>query len=164
MHRHPAATPSDIAELSRCSAVFVPADPARTGRIAFWNPDGNTPTDTSGALSELTVVGADLRRLTVPALCLPVRDALPVLTRARAVADASPAIAFWGAAALLALQLLARGLLLPGLSRTDHDAWRIGPLSAEDLARVRELAASMPPTAHATPVPDEGAEQPVGPG
>ncbi|MFI1226710.1 MULTISPECIES: DEAD/DEAH box helicase [unclassified Streptomyces] len=154
MHRHPAATPSEIAELSRCSALFVPADPARTGRIAFWNPDGSTPSDHHGTSSELTVVEADLRPRTVSALHLPVRDALPVLTRARAVADASPATAFWGAAALLALQFVARGLLLPGLSATDHDAWRIGPLNAEDLERIRELAASMPPTAHATPVPD----------
>ncbi|MFD4023377.1 DEAD/DEAH box helicase [Streptomyces sp. NPDC058576] len=154
MHRHPAATPSEIAELSRCSAVFVPADPARTGRVAFWSPDGSTPCDTPGTVSELTVVGADLRPRTVPALFLPARDALPVLTRARAAAHASPATAFWGAAALLALQLVARGLLLPGLSTTDHDAWRIGPLSTEDLERIRELAASMPPTAHATPVPD----------
>ncbi|MFE6770982.1 DEAD/DEAH box helicase [Streptomyces fimicarius] len=161
MHRHPAATPSEIAELSRCSAVFVPADPARTGRIAFWNPDGSTPSGTPGTSSELTVVGTDLRPRTVSALCLPVRDALPVLTRARAAAHASPATAFWGAAALLALQFVARGLLLPGLSATDHDAWRIGPLGAEDLERVRELAASMPPTAHATPVPtDDTAGEP----
>ncbi|MFJ9888958.1 DEAD/DEAH box helicase [Streptomyces sp. NPDC091287] len=152
MHRHPAATPSEIAELARCPAVFVPADPARTGRIAFWNPDGSTPSGTPGPSSELTVVETDLRPRTVTARYLPVRDALPILTRARAVAGASPATAFWGAAALLALQFVARGLLLPGLSRTDHDAWRIGPLNADDLERIRELAASMPPTAHATPV------------
>ncbi|MGW1294037.1 DEAD/DEAH box helicase [Streptomyces sp. NPDC002533] len=154
MHRHPAAKPSEIAELSRCSAVFVPADPARTSMIAFWDPDGSTPCDTAGTMSELTVVDADLRPRTVSALFLPVRDALPVLTRARAATQASPAVAFWGAGALLALQLVARGLLLPGLSPADHDAWRIGPLNAEDLERVRGLAASMPPTAHATPVPD----------
>ncbi|MFH9750399.1 DEAD/DEAH box helicase [Streptomyces griseus] len=156
MHRHPAATPSEIADLSRCCAVFVPADPARTGRIAFWDPDGSTPSDTPGATSDLTVVGADLQPRTVSALHLPVRDALPVLTRARAAAHASPATAFWGAASLLALQFVARGLLLPGLSATDHDAWRIGPLGAEDLERIRELAASMPPTAHAAPVPADG--------
>ncbi|SCE56478.1 hypothetical protein GA0115253_107351, partial [Streptomyces sp. Termitarium-T10T-6] len=154
MHRHLAAKPSEIAELSRCSAVFVPADPARTSMIAFWAPDGSTPCDTSGTVSELTVIEADLRPRTVSALFLPVRDALPVLTRARATAQASPATAFWGAGALLALQFVARGLLLPGLSPAGHDAWRIGPLSAEDLERVRELAASMPPAAHATPVPD----------
>ncbi|MEU3066345.1 DEAD/DEAH box helicase [Streptomyces sp. NPDC006906] len=164
MHRHPAANPSEIAELSRCSAVFIPADPARTSMIAFWNPDGSTPCAPYRALSELTVIDADLRPRTVPALFLPVRDALPVLTRARATAQPSPATAFWGAGALLALQFVARGLLLPGLSTADHDAWRIGPLSAEDLERVRGLAASMPPTAHATPVPDATANNGDGDG
>ncbi|MEW1757087.1 DEAD/DEAH box helicase [Streptomyces cyaneofuscatus] len=152
MHRHPAATPSEISELSRCSAVFIPADPSRTGLIAFWNPDGSTPPDAPGILSELTVAEAGLRRRTVPGLHLPVREALPVLTRARADGQASPATAFWGAAALLGLQFVARGLLLPGLSPTDQDAWRVGPLGAGDLERIRELAASMPPTAHATPL------------
>ncbi|MEU3837958.1 DEAD/DEAH box helicase [Streptomyces microflavus] len=152
MHRHPAATPSEISELSRCSAVFIPADPSRTGLIAFWNPDGSTPPDAPGISSELIVVGADLRRRAVPALHLPVREALPVLTRARADSQASPATAFWGAAALLGLQFVARGLLLPGLSPTDQDAWRVGPLGAGDLEGIRELAASMPPTAHATPL------------
>ncbi|MFJ2027164.1 DEAD/DEAH box helicase [Streptomyces sp. NPDC087897] len=153
MHRPPSATPSEITELARCSAVFVPADPARAGGIAFWNPDGDTAPDVPGPLSELTVLGDDLRLRTVSALRLPVGDALPVLTRARAVAHASPAMAFWGAAALLGLQFVARGLLLPGLSSTEHDAWRIGPLGLDDLERLRELAASMPPTAHATPLP-----------
>ncbi|MFJ9637550.1 DEAD/DEAH box helicase [Streptomyces sp. NPDC101178] len=152
MHPHPAATPYEISELSRCSAVFIPADPSRTGRIAFWNPDGSTPPGAPGVLSELTVAEAGARRRTVPALHLPVREALPVLTRARAHGQASPATAFWGAAALLGLQLVARGLLLPGLSSTDQDAWRVGPLAAGDLGRIRDLAASMPPSAHATPL------------
>ncbi|MFJ1593420.1 DEAD/DEAH box helicase [Kitasatospora albolonga] len=153
MHQHSAATPSELSELSRCSAVFIPADPARTGLIAFWNPDGSTPPDAPGVPpSELTVAGADLRRTSVAALRLPVRDALPVLTRARTDRHASPATAFWGAAALLGLQFVARGLLLPGLSPADRDAWRVGPLGAEDLERIRVLAASMPPTAHATPL------------
>ncbi|GAA0597586.1 DEAD/DEAH box helicase [Streptomyces crystallinus] len=98
------------------------------------------------------MVGADLEPYEVRAVLLPVRDALPVLTRARPRPDASRAAAFWGTAALRALQLAARGLLLPGLTATDHDAWRIGPLGADELERVRELAASMPPQAHAVPL------------
>ncbi|MEU1038481.1 DEAD/DEAH box helicase [Streptomyces sp. NPDC005907] len=90
--------------------------------------------------------------MTVPAALLPVRAALPVLTRARAVPQAHRATAFWGAASVFALQLAARGLLLPGLTADDHDAWRAGPLRAEDLARARDLAAAMPPDAHAVPV------------
>ncbi|MFF1836382.1 DEAD/DEAH box helicase [Streptomyces sp. NPDC058231] len=157
MHRLPAATLAEISALSRCSVVLLPSDPARTGRMAFWNPDGSSPPDAPGTIGELAVVGADARPYGVQALLLPVRDALPVLTRARASAHASSAAAFWGAAALLSLQLAARGLLLPGLSATDHDAWRAGPLTAADLDRIRDLAASMPPTAHAVPL-DASAE------
>ncbi|WP_406276907.1 DEAD/DEAH box helicase [Streptomyces sp. NBC_00191] len=154
----PRRAPSDLTELVRCSAVFVPGDPARTGRVAFFRPAVDTPVDvgelpaTPGTVEPLTVVGDDVRPRSVRALLLPVREALPVLTRARADADASAAAAFWGAATILALQLAARGLLLPGLTATDHDAWRVGPLSPQDLERVRTLAASMPPAAHAVPL------------
>ncbi|MGW0790473.1 DEAD/DEAH box helicase [Streptomyces sp. NPDC002911] len=159
MHRLPAATLNENAEPSRCSAVFLPADPARTGLIAFWNADGSTPPCHPGSPTELTVVGKDIRPYVVPALLMPVREALPVLTRARADTRASPSAAFWGAAGVLALQLVARGLMLPGLSPTDRDAWRAGPLTADDLERIRVLAASMPPDAHAVPL--DVAAQPV---
>ncbi|WP_241518888.1 DEAD/DEAH box helicase [Streptomyces sp. CB03238] len=161
MHRLPEATSHetpDVSQLARCSTVFLPADPPRTGRFAFLladgaePPSGDGPGSGSGSVEELSVVAPDGRPAPVRALMLPVRDALPVLTRAGRAVDASPATAFWGAATLLGLQLVARGLLLPGLSATDHDAWRAGPLAAEDLERVRTLAASMPPDAHAVPV------------
>ncbi|MFF3326654.1 DEAD/DEAH box helicase [Streptomyces sp. NPDC002889] len=157
MHRPPAATPSPLTEstltsLIRCSAVFVAGDPPRTGRIAFLPPESGELPAGPGVLEPLTVVTGDLRTVAVQARVLPVRDALPVLTGARASADASGSAAFWGAATLLALQLAARGLLLPGVSPTDADAWRAGPLTPEDQERVRTLAASMPPLAHCTPL------------
>ncbi|WP_425281783.1 DEAD/DEAH box helicase [Streptomyces ficellus] len=154
MQKLPQATPHvtpDVTRLARCSTVFLPADPPRTGRVAFWLP-GDAEPALSGADEELSVIAPDARPTTVRALTLPVGDALPLLTRAGRSAGATPSAAFWGAAALLALQLAARGLLLPGLSGTDRDAWRVGPLSAEDLDRVRTLAASMPPSAHAVAV------------
>lgn len=157
--RIPAPTPPRIAELARCCAVFVPADPARTGHVAFWRPDGAAPPVTTASTGEVTVVvpgDEDVETVTVPAVLLPVRAALPVLTRARATTSAHRSTAFWGTAAVLALQLAARGLLLPGLSATDHDAWRMGPLRAGDLERLRDLAAAMPPEAHAVPL-DEAA-------
>ncbi|WP_105969475.1 DEAD/DEAH box helicase [Streptomyces geranii] len=162
MQRIPAATPSEIAELARCCAVFVTADPARSGTVAFWRPDGDTPPAVAaGSIDELTVIlpgDHGVERTQVTAVLLPVRAALPVLTRARAAPQAHRATAFWGTAAVLALQLAARGLLLPGLSATDHDAWRAGPLGAPDVERVRELAASMPPEAHSVPL--EGTQPP----
>lgn len=84
------------------------------------------------------------------ALVVPLAEALPLLTRARAAAPAG-AVPFWGAAALLALRFAARGLLLPGLSPAGYDAWRLGPLETADLEEVRELAAAMPPDAHCVP-------------
>ncbi|MFF2138505.1 DEAD/DEAH box helicase [Streptomyces sp. NPDC058193] len=152
MHRLPAATLNEISELSRCSAVFLPADPARTGLIAFWNADGSTPPPSSGKPTDMAVAGTDGSPYLVPASLMTVREALPVLTRARADSLASPSAAFWGAAGVLALQLVARGLLLPGLSPGDHDAWRAGPLTADDIGRIQVLAASMPPEAHAVPL------------
>ncbi|MFF1297113.1 MULTISPECIES: DEAD/DEAH box helicase [unclassified Streptomyces] len=160
MPRIPAATPSEISELARCCAVFVPGDPARTGSVAFWDPEGDAPPSVaSGSVEDLTVVvpGEEgVETVTVPAVLLPVRAALPVLTRARAATNGHRATVFWGTAAVHALQLAARGLLLPGLSEGDHDAWRVGPLRPEDVERVRALAAAMPPEAHAVPL-DVGA-------
>ncbi|MGW0333471.1 SNF2-related protein [Streptomyces sp. NPDC003011] len=163
MQRTPPATASEfaeIAELAGCCAVFVPGDPARTGAVAFWRPDGDVPPVVASASTEdLTVVlpgGDGVERVSVPAVLLPVRAALPVLVRARALAHADRATVFWGTATVLALHFLARGLLLPGLSAGDHDAWRAGPLGTEDVERVRRLAAAMPPEAHAVPVDGAG--------
>ncbi|MGK5628820.1 DEAD/DEAH box helicase [Streptomyces sp. URMC 123] len=161
----PVATLSDVSELSRCAAVFLPADPARTGRIAFWRPDrpSDRPVTSTGSPEELTMAVPDalapegtptITTTSVRAVVLPVREALPVLTRARVADHADPAAVFWGSVAVFALQLAARGRLLPGLSALDHDAWRVGPLGPEDRMRVGALAAAMPPTAHAAPLPD----------
>lgn len=156
MQRIPAVDAADISELARCCAVFVPADPPRSGSVAFWHPDGDAPPAvTSGSAEDLTValpVAGGVETVSVPAVLLPVRAALPVLTRARAAAQTHRATSFWGAAGVLALQFAARGLLLPGVTADDHDTWRAGPLSARDLERVRALAAAMPPEAHAVPL------------
>ncbi|MFE9450264.1 DEAD/DEAH box helicase [Streptomyces sp. NPDC006739] len=161
MQTIPTAPASETTELLRSCAVFEPSGPARAGRVAFWRPDGELPPVLApGRTADLSVVlpsGNGVERVRVPALLLPVRAALPLLLHARVSPGADPATAFWGTAGALALHLLARGLLLPGLSQGDHDAWRVGPLSAADAHLVRELAAAMPPQAHAVPLADTGA-------
>ncbi|NEC64988.1 ATP-dependent helicase, partial [Streptomyces sp. SID9727] len=111
MHSPSSASLSHVFELAGCSVVFLPSDPARTGRLAFWHPDGSSPPEGPGEPGTLTVAGPDALPYEVPARLLSVADGLPVLTRARAAAHASAAVAFWGAAGLLALQFAARGLL-----------------------------------------------------
>lgn len=141
--------------LDRCAAVFLPAELPREGRIAFWSETAPPPY----ASTELTVVQSDgggeggVSRRSVPALSLPVLEALPPLIRARHSPSAHPAARCWGAAALQALQLVARGRLLPGLVGEELDAWRVGPLDAEDTAHLRAIAAAMPHQAHAVPLP-----------
>ncbi|MDT0473972.1 DEAD/DEAH box helicase [Streptomyces sp. DSM 41014] len=141
---------------TRLAAVFLPAPLPRDGRIAFWDPeDGPLPAEDT----QLTVVrphGAGVRRRTVPALTLPVAEALPLLARARRDPAAHPATACWGAATLHALRLTARGRLLPGLTAAGHDAWRAGPLEPDDIAHLRAVAAALPAEGHPVPLPGPG--------
>ncbi|MER7040762.1 DEAD/DEAH box helicase [Streptomyces microflavus] len=117
--------------------------------------------------AELTVVRRDARQggapapgkpgvrsVEVPAALLSLADALPVLVRARHLASAHAATRCWGAAALHALHLVARGRLLPGLTAGGHDAWRAGPRDAEDIAHLRATAAALPPEGYAVPLPE----------
>ncbi|MBS2531395.1 DEAD/DEAH box helicase [Catenulispora sp. NF23] len=144
-------------------AVFLPADPPRDSRVAFVGEDGGGEV-TVAEFVTTTKSGAPRKRPKVvlrssPALVLPVQTAVPVLAQARKLAlddpsaAADPASVFWGTAAVLALGLVARGRLLPGVSPSGYDAWRIGPFDGEDVQRVRDLAALMPPAARAVPVP-----------
>ncbi|MEU9093120.1 DEAD/DEAH box helicase [Streptomyces sp. NPDC048428] len=179
-----APSPQDAAvgRLLRCAAVFLPAALPREGRIAFWDPEGHplpepgdlwgpgavAPAGTAGPAeadgsgvrtSEITVVRhhgeqGDVRRSTVPALLLPVAEAVPLLARARHQRSAHPATRCWGAATLHALHLVSRGRMLPGLTADDHDAWRAGPRDAADVAHLRAVAAAMPADGYAIPFPD----------
>ncbi|MFD3825181.1 SNF2-related protein [Streptomyces sp. NPDC058625] len=118
------------------------------------------PASSAHALrTRLTVIrphGDGVRRQTVTAFSLPLDEALPVLVRARHTPAAHPATACWGAAALHALRLTARGRLLPGLTATGHDAWRAGPLDPDDVAHLRAVAAAMPFEGHAVALPGPG--------
>ncbi|MFF4953668.1 DEAD/DEAH box helicase [Streptomyces chattanoogensis] len=128
--------------------------------MALWRPDDGPLPDGDGTWggepTELTVArrhGNGARSRTVPAVLLPLAEAVPRLVRARHDPAAHPAAACWGAAALHALHLAARGRLLPGLTADDTDAWRAGPLDPDDIAHLRAIAAAMPGEAYATPVP-----------
>ncbi|MDG9720477.1 DEAD/DEAH box helicase [Streptomyces sp. DH24] len=144
---------------ARLAAVFLPAPLPRESTVAFWDPDGGPLPAAAAHPTELTVVrrhGAGVRRRTTPALTLPVGEALGLLAGARHDPAAHPATACWGAAALHALRLAARGRLLPGLTATGHDAWRAGPLDQDDIAHLRAVAAALPYEGHAVPLPGPG--------
>jgi superfamily II DNA or RNA helicase len=147
-------TESRLSPVETGGVCFVPADPPRLGEVLLWGAamqDAGEP----GSAVIVPPPGDTTHELAVRRLR--VGDALRLLL---AGGDA-PALRFWAVAARLALHLVARGRLLPGVSPAGFDAWRVGPLDADDAARLRDLAAAMPPTARA--VVDSGAAPGAGP-
>ncbi|GAA0966790.1 DEAD/DEAH box helicase [Acrocarpospora macrocephala] len=107
----------DRVALVRGMAVFEPAEPPREGRIAFHPPPGAPG----------------------PVVRMAVAEAMPLLSLARRENGAHPSAAFWGAAVVVALQMVARGRILPA----GDGSWRAGPLIGLDVERVEELAATL---------------------
>ncbi len=68
---------------------------------------------------------------------LPMRGAIPVLSRALRADDAHPSIGLLGGATVLALKLVAAGRIRVNES---GDAWEAGPLTSDDTDAVRRLA------------------------
>jgi superfamily II DNA or RNA helicase len=90
-------------------ATFRPADPPRDSVVEF----------------------SDDRRT----VALPMRAALPVLTRARGRDDVHPSVGMLCGAVLLGMRFVADGKFRP-----DDGAWRIAPLDDRDAERVQLLA------------------------
>ncbi|HEY5886739.1 MAG TPA: SNF2 helicase-associated domain-containing protein, partial [Acidimicrobiales bacterium] len=129
-------------------ATFVPADLPRDGALALWT----WPEPVGEADSELEVVRPSpnrMRRHVVPVRLVPLRDALDALVELPASQPVRPSVRAWAAVARIAVELIARGRLLPGLTASGADAWRLGPLDPEDLVLRQQLGAALPPEAHA---------------
>ncbi len=98
-------------------AEYVPASPPRDAQVVFTSRPG-------GAARVIR---------------MPMRGAIPVLSRAMRVEDAHPSVGLLSGATLLAMRLVAAGRVHRG---DDGLSWRAGPLLAEDADRVRALATS----------------------
>jgi superfamily II DNA or RNA helicase len=84
---------------------------------------------------ESVVEFRDERRTVV----LPIRAALPVLTKAHSREDLHPSVGLLSGAALLGLRLVAAGQIEPAGT---EPSWRMGPLDGPDEDRVQRLAAA----------------------
>jgi superfamily II DNA or RNA helicase len=73
---------------------------------------------------------------------LPMRGAIPVLTRALRADDAHDSVLLLSSATMLAMKLVAAGRLQ---RRPTDDAWQVGPLRVEDDERVHALAVARAP-------------------
>ena len=58
-----------------------------------------------------------------------------------ALPDALDDTGYWGVATATALNLIARGRIVPSVTDDGHDTWRIGPLDHADEVHLRQLAA-----------------------
>ena len=140
--------------LTDLEAVFVPSDPPRAGTLALWRSTRRRGHADGDSTVELVLpAGSRVRRTKVPAVLVPIGDALALLS-ATPKQEASVSLRAWAAAALAGLGLVARGKVLPARSEQGYGAWRVGPLEPGDHAWLRDLAASMPPHAHAVPLDD----------
>ncbi|MEU9405496.1 DEAD/DEAH box helicase [Streptomyces sp. NPDC048291] len=126
----------------RPTAVMGPADKVTAPGSAFL---GERQT------SVIRLQGAGVRTARVPYWWMPVEAALPVLARSHIEGEGDAACRYWGAAALFALQLLAQGRLKPTVTSMGFDAWRTAPQPGEEREHFDQLAAAMPPHAHALP-------------
>ncbi|NYI90549.1 superfamily II DNA or RNA helicase [Amycolatopsis endophytica] len=125
-------------------AIFVPSDPPRDGVLALWGGEpGPTPVEL------VLPAGKSFRRTKVDAHVLPLSEAIP---RLLGLTEASPSLRVWSAAVAAGLNLISRGRVLPAATRANLDAWRVGPLDGADEELLRDLAAALPPEAHALPL------------
>jgi superfamily II DNA or RNA helicase len=74
---------------------------------------------------------------------LPIRAALPVLTRSRSRDDLHPSVGLLAGAALLAMRFVAAGKFAPAPG-TSTPSWRVAGLDADDEDRIALLARSTP--------------------
>jgi hypothetical protein len=127
-------------------ATYVPSDPPRDGVLALWGDEvaGDT------AIELVLPSGGKFARTKVSARLVPLARAIPRLLVVPD--DASPALTAWSAAVNAGVNLVARGRLRPAVTPGGVGSWRVGPLDAADEALLRDLAAALPPEAHALPL------------
>ncbi len=149
----------DVTVLRGREVTFVPADPPRTGRFVVYDPACSAagravdrPHDLPDEIEVAVPAGSLVRRRTVPARFVSVADALDLLRDVGASAGSppTPSALAWSAVVVAGLVLVARGRLAPSVSAAGFDAWRAAPLDVGEEQLRRDLAAALPPAAHAT--------------
>ena len=149
------------------AVTFVPADPPRTSSLACWRPDAATGlfADDPGAGAMLDVVvprGDRPRRESVAVRQVALADAIVPLLELDGAATGLPPVSvsarWWSAATVVALDLIARGHLIPAVTTGGWDAWQIDPLEPADHAVLARLVAACPPEAHAIAAPSGRSE------
>ncbi|MBS46002.1 MAG: ATP-dependent helicase [Nocardioides sp.] len=129
-----------------CVPAVALSAPTATVVVVSFVPLGGTavfrPAEAPDPPREGVVEFSDDRRT----VALPVRAAIPVLTKARTRDDLDPSLGLLAGAAMLGMRLVAAGRFEP---HPEGASWRMAPLSAEDADKVRMLARAGEGDAHA---------------
>jgi superfamily II DNA or RNA helicase len=137
--------------------TFLPDDPPRAGRFVVYDPAPDVLETSWADRVELVLPrGTGVRRRSVPARLLSAAEALPLLLDPADELGAAPpraSVLAWSAALTCGLGLLARGRLLPAVTGSGLDAWRIGPFDPDDHRLLGQLARAFPAAAHPVAVP-----------
>ena len=134
----------------RHTAVFVPAEGPVAAALALWSEPARSGDQ---ALEVVAARGRQVRRVRVAAHRWPLDEALPDLVDLPVDAeDVSASFAAWSVAAKVAVDLVARGRVIPSIDPAGGATWRVGPIDPADHRLLDELAAAMPPEAHALPI------------
>ena len=141
-------------------ATFVPGATPRAGVLALWGPGADT---SAGDHLDLVVPdGEGVGRRRTAVQFVPVGHLVDELASLPASTEVRGSLRAWSVATNVALDLVARGRLLPSVTGDGADTWRLGPFDPPDAARIVQLADALPPAAHA--VEDTGDEATEGEG
>jgi hypothetical protein len=134
-----------VVRLSReIEVAYLPADPPRAGRVVFYRDDGRQPKHPGK--TRKANVNTDGNPRVVKAVTSQPGE---VVEQFAALTSASRSAKVWALATRKALELIARGLVVPGLDNARHGAWRFAGLTGADDAWIRQLVDAMPLAAFA---------------
>jgi len=132
--------------------TFVPSSPPRRSVLARWRPDaavGLFADDVGGPTIDVVVPRGDAPRRETMAVDERRLDAVLGELLSLDPSAVSPSARWWARAAESALDLVARGHLVPAVMADGTDAWQVDPLEPADHAALDALVAACPPEAHA---------------
>ncbi len=135
-------------------ATFLPHDRPRRSRLAVWDPetiDGLF----DQSLEPIEVALGDGQLHTVGAQILEMPEAIEFLTALPRSAEVHQSFHGLAMAVRLALDLIARGQLLPWITTDGWDTWRVGPIHPADSRYMDRIVDALPASAHCEAVPRE---------
>ena len=138
--------------------TFVAVDPPRLSFFAAWDPDNPGGLGANSTLDVELALPASrgTQKQTVAAEKLLLRDAIDQLATLRRDDPASDSAHAWAGVIRTGLSLVARGKVLPWVSPSGYDTWRVDPLDPGDHHMINALVNALPAVAHATPAAGRG--------